>query len=151
MDVVYQLSGHRQGFAAVASVLITCDEAWTLTIRFYPQPAPCQIESFALSRQQPPLVRIPHSSTLPTMRFLFLTSALLLCWAGACLGLTVHDLGNHGKTYPIVEQDMAELVRERASKLHQAALKDRLRGKTGRFELPRELRVELPEGCMDKR
>jgi hypothetical protein len=46
---------------------------------------------------------------------------------------------------------MAEMVRERASRLDLVRLRDGLRGKAGRFELPRELRVELPEGCMDKR
>jgi hypothetical protein len=79
------------------------------------------------------------------MRILFLTVAMLLCWAGTCLGLTVHDLGRHGKTYPIAEKDMAELVPQRASRLDLAALKERVWGKTRRFDLPRELRVDFPE------
>jgi len=93
---------------------------------------------------------MPHFSTLPTMRSLFLTSALLLCWAGTCHGLTVHDLGRHGRTYPIAERDMAELVRERASKLDLISMRRGLSGDARRFELPREMRVQLPEATETK-
>jgi hypothetical protein len=73
------------------------------------------------------------------MRILFLTVAVLLCWAGTYLGLTVQDLGRQGKTHPIAEGDIAEPVRERASRLDLARLRNGLRGKARRFELPREL------------